>query len=155
MSESERNIVALFTKNAREAVGIGLSEWKGQVRIDIRILVPALEDDTLIPTKKGISLRVEKYPELLDAVHKLGETMSNEKLVARIKKSSKEEIRVGTTTFKDIPLIYLRTFTLIGEKAEWKPTQRGISIKVDLYESLLDGMEKLGTAIEKSGIQTA
>ncbi len=149
MNKVNGNRVKLFSKNAREAVGVGISEWKGQPRVDIRIYVPSLEDNTLIPTKKGISLPIEKYPELMEALYKLGDTMSNEKLVARIKKSGKEEIRVGTTTFRDIPMIYLRVYTPIGEKSEWKPTQRGVNLKVDLYESLLEAVEGLGEEIEK------
>ena len=153
MDKTEANVVKIFSKNAREAIGVGLSEWKGQVRVDVRIYVPSLEDtDTLIPTKKGLSLPVEKFPELMKAIYKLGETMSNEKVVARIKKSGKEEIRVGTSMYRDIPLIYIRTFAPIGEKKEWKPTQRGISLKVDLYENLLSAFEELDQEIEKQGL---
>ena len=137
----------IFSKSAKEAIGVGLNDWKGKVRIDIRTFVPVIGEDGLTPTPKGISLNVDKYPELLKAVQELGEVMSNDKLVAQIPKNEKEEVRVGVNTYKNIPLIYIRIFAKSKGGDEWTATRKGISIKVDLYPRLLEAVEQLGNAI--------
>jgi len=150
MNKEEGNLISIFAKSSQEAVGVSLNEWRGQIRIDIRIYVPLLEDDSLIPTKKGISLKADLFPQLLEAIKGLGNVMSSEKEVARIKKSSTEEIRIGVTTFKDIPLIYLRTYTLFGsDPPEWRPTRKGVSLKVDLYPKLYEAIEKVEVELKK------
>ena len=139
----------LFSKSAQEAIGVGLNEWKGKLRIDIRTFVPVIGEEGLMPTPKGISLDVDQFPELLQAVQDLGEVMTNDKLVARISKNPTQEIRVGVNTFRNMPLIYIRTFTRKDENTEdWTPTKKGISIKVDLYPRLLEAIESLGDQIE-------
>ena len=139
----------IFSKSAKEAIGVGLNHWKDKVRIDIRTFVPVIGEDGLTPTPKGVSLNVDLYPQLLQAVRDLGEVMSNDKLVARIPKNDKEEVRVGVNTFKNIPLIYIRRFVKSkGGEEEWTPTRKGISIKVDLYPRLLEAIEGLGDEID-------
>ena len=146
------NVLALFAKSAREAVGVAISEWKGEPRIDVRIYVPIIGEDSLVPTKKGISLSLDQYPQLLDGVRRLGDVMSNERVVARIGKSERSEVRIGITIFRGNPLIYLRTFVQFGsDDPEWKPTQKGVSLRVDLYPKLLEAIEAAGSEIDARG----
>jgi len=148
MSDPEGFETLLFTKSSKEAIGVGLNEWQGKIRVDIRTYVQAIGENGLLPTKKGISLPIEHYPQLLEAIRQLGDVMSAEKTVACIRKSTREEVRIGITKFKGIPLIYLRTFANYGsESTELKPTKKGVSIRVDLYPKLLEAVEALGQEV--------
>jgi hypothetical protein len=140
-------IVGSFGKNAREAICVGFGAYKGKQLIFVRTYVQAIGADELVPTQEGISLPVSSYPALLAGVKALGEVMGSDKVVARIPKNSKQEVRVGFNTYKEIPLIYVRTFLLIGKADEWSPTKKGVSMRVDLYPHLLEAVEKLGGAL--------
>ena len=73
--------------------------------------------------------------------------MSSEKVVAKIQKNSKQQIWVGLNIFKDIPLLYVRTYSKFGDEEEYKPTKRGVSMKVELYPQLLEAVEKLANFV--------
>ncbi len=151
MVESDEDFVSLFAKSTTEMIGTVVTEWKGKPRFDIRIYVQAVGEDNLVPTQKGLSLEFEYYPMLLIGVRALGEVMGNNKLVATIPKSKREEVRIGVNLYMGNPLIYMRTFLLFNATdTEWKPTQKGISLRVDLYPKLLEAVEALGPAIEEA-----
>jgi len=143
-SENNGKVVASFVKNNTEAVCVGISEWKGKQLIFVRVFVQALGEDTLVPTKAGISLSIDKYDELLKGVQAIGDVMGSDKVVAKITKNNKQEIWIGFNVYKGIPLIYLRTFSAYGEGEELKPTKQGVSLKVEQYSFLLEAIEKLG-----------
>jgi hypothetical protein len=144
--ENKTVVVASFPKNAREAICVGTSEYKGKQLIFVRAYVPSLSGE-LIPTPKGISLAVEKCGELVAGVRALEAAGSTEKEVARIQKNSKEEIRVEISIFKEMPLIQIRTYALFGENTGFKATQKGVAMNVNLLPQLLEAMQKLSVAV--------
>jgi hypothetical protein len=143
--EGENVIVASFPKNNREVICVGVSEYKGKNLIFVRAFSPTL-DHELVPTRDGISLAMEKCDELVQGVRALGDVMSSDKVVARIKKNSIQEVWIGTNTFKDIPLIFIRIYAAYGGE-EFKPTKQGVSMRVDLFPKLLEAVEKLAEAV--------
>ena len=143
-------IVGSFAKNTREAICVGVSEWKGRTLIFVRTFAQALEGDVLVPTREGVSLAASLYPDLLAGVRALGEVMGSDKVVARICKNERQEVRVGFNTYKGNPLIYIRTFSLFKGSEEWSPTRQGVTMRVDLYPHLLEAVEKLGEALSES-----
>jgi len=143
MEENETELIAFFQKNARELIGTCIAEWKGTQRVDIRIYSQAIGDDVLIPTTKGVSVPLELYPSVLDGVRRLGDVMGRDKVVSRIPKSKKTEIRVGINTFRGKTLLYIRQFAIMDDSEEMKPTKKGISISVDQYPQLLEIIEAL------------
>lgn len=56
-------IIARFVKNSVEEVRLSLTEFKGHKLIDIRAFYLDL-DNEYKPTKKGIAISVDLYPEL-------------------------------------------------------------------------------------------
>jgi hypothetical protein len=144
VSEESGKIVASFLKNARELVCSGVDEWMGERRLFIRVYVRAVDGDDLLPTREGVTLPVEQALELHKAIQGLGDVASNDKLVACIPKSPTKELRVGCNVFKNIPLIYVRTFARTeAGSAEWFPTRQGISLRVELYPALAESMQYL------------
>lgn len=58
-------VIASFAKNSFEEVRISLTEFKGKELIDLRVYYqPDGEEEEMRPTKKGITISSEKFPEL-------------------------------------------------------------------------------------------
>jgi hypothetical protein len=64
-------VVYSFPKGKRSEVRASLSNYRGELRADIRLWVPGDGEDELVPTKSGISVPVEDLPRLLEAVQAL------------------------------------------------------------------------------------
>ncbi len=60
--------ISKVPKNAREVIFLSLSEFKGHRLIDIRVHVPGDDEDTWVPTRKGVSLAVALYPAFKQAL---------------------------------------------------------------------------------------
>ncbi|MBI3325773.1 MAG: transcriptional coactivator p15/PC4 family protein [Nitrospinae bacterium] len=73
--------MASITKNSTEEVRISLTSYRGYELIDIRVY---FQDDRgeWRPTKRGVSLSVDSFAELRDAIGKV-EEMLNELPAAR------------------------------------------------------------------------
>ena len=69
-------LVTKFEKNATEEVRVSLTEYKGHELIYIRVYY-APPGREAIPTKKGLTMSVDLYPDLMDAVVKLGKALEN------------------------------------------------------------------------------
>lgn len=60
-----------FQKNAGEKVHIQFNQYKGSDLIDIRVYYDTDNDESeWRPTRKGISIRVDLLPELLEGLQK-------------------------------------------------------------------------------------
>lgn len=62
-------VVYEFDKNSIEKVRISLTDYKGHRLIDIRVYYEN-DDKKFLPTRKGISLLLELFPELLKGIEK-------------------------------------------------------------------------------------
>jgi hypothetical protein len=63
--------IATIEKNAIEQLRVELSEYQGHNLISLRIWANYdSSTDDKHPTKKGLALRVEKLPELIEALQK-------------------------------------------------------------------------------------
>ncbi|PKN85022.1 MAG: hypothetical protein CVU46_12390 [Chloroflexi bacterium HGW-Chloroflexi-8] len=142
----ETRIVAKFEKNAQEMICVGVNQWQEKWRCFIRVYYPGTEkSEDWLPTKKGISLDLVHFPELQSAIYDLGTDLETEREVAVINKGAAQEIRINLSSFKKIKLINIRTYVKID--SEWNPTQKGVSLKPDLFPALCDGIEKLAKMI--------
>ncbi len=150
--EDETRIVHCFPRNSREAVCVGISTYQGKTYVFIRCYAPALTGDDLIPLKKGISLAISKCGQLVEGVRALGDVMSSNKLVARIKKNNQQEIRIATSEYAGHHLIDIRTYGAYGDSAELSPMKKGVSMNVELYPKLLEAVEKLEAAVVALGV---
>ncbi len=66
MDNASQTIVDI-QKNARESIRVSISEFKGYQLVDMRVFVEA-DDDEAKPTKKGLCVRVELIPQLIEAL---------------------------------------------------------------------------------------
>lgn len=148
--EGTEEIVASFRKSAQEVVCIGLNEWRGETWIFVRIYVPSVDyEGAFIRTKKGVSLRAGRYLELKEAIEDLGNVFSPETVVAMLPKGERSQVRVGFNEYKGQRLIYVRNFVRLSQDdEEWTPTKKGVSVRVDQYPRLLEGIRALGERLD-------
>jgi hypothetical protein len=77
---SEARIVHSFEKNSRETIVASLKMYNGYRLADLRIYVENDEGEE-VPTKKGLCVKVEDLPGLLEGVQALVEA-SEERVAA-------------------------------------------------------------------------
>jgi hypothetical protein len=142
--EGESTIVASFPKNSREMICVGISQWQGKPRLFVRLYAQTPEAEQPVPTKEGITLPVEQYQALLEGVRALEGTSGKEVVTAKISKNKTQQVWVGANIYKDIPLVYIRTYAAFVGSQELKPAKQGVSIRAELYPKLLEAVEKLG-----------
>lgn len=64
-------VIASFEKNSFEEVRISLTEFKGKDLIDLRVYYRPDDGEEMRPTKKGVTISPEKFPELKKAILEL------------------------------------------------------------------------------------
>jgi len=69
---SERIVIK---KNSRESIVISQTEFKGNALVDMRIFFTNKDGD-LSPTKKGLSIRLEKLDELVATLSALSQDIN-------------------------------------------------------------------------------
>lgn len=81
-------VVAEFAKNTQEQVRLSISRYRGRDYADIRVWV---ENDAgeRIPTKKGLTLDPEVWPQLMAGLRKLEGELVSRGLI------DKEDLEVG------------------------------------------------------------
>jgi hypothetical protein len=141
-------IVDGFLKNAREMVVGELSDFQGKQYAHIRIMVPAA-DGEWIRTAKGVAVEAGRASELQDAIRKLLDVAATDRVVARIPLGSKREIRVGVQPFRGDQYVYVRTYVSTDEG--WHPTEKGIHLRTERLNELVDLVDRLVAAIGKTG----
>lgn len=73
-------IIATFNKNKRDVVRLSVNEFAGRTIINLRVFYPG-NDGKLLPGDQGIALAPHLYPDLADAVRRLGEHLVQEGLL--------------------------------------------------------------------------
>ena len=64
-----QKLISKFEKNSMEEIRVELSEYKGQTYLNIRAWIEN-DNNEFVPTKKGLTINVELFPELLEALKK-------------------------------------------------------------------------------------
>jgi len=72
-------LIASFEKNSLEEVRISLTEVKGKELIDLRVYYQPENGEEKRPTKKGITISPEKFPELKKAILALEKALQERK----------------------------------------------------------------------------
>ena len=70
---SDATPIATIGKNQREQVRVQLDTFKGARLVDLRVFAAFTSSNIMMPTKKGVSVRVELLPELDGALSRAQE----------------------------------------------------------------------------------
>jgi hypothetical protein len=76
-------VIAKFEKNATEQIHVTLREYRGHQLIDLRTYYQA-DNGEWRPTKKGISLSVELFSELKQAIIDLEKLLQERDLIESV-----------------------------------------------------------------------
>jgi len=77
---NENEVIHSFQKNATEEVRVSLTEYLGHKLIDIRVYYQG-EDNEFRPTKKGLSISVEKFSDLQEAIKNAEKMLKKKKIL--------------------------------------------------------------------------
>ena len=58
----------VIEKNSRESIVVSETEYKGNKYVDVRVFYKDGPEETLKPTRKGVSIRPEQVAELFAAL---------------------------------------------------------------------------------------
>ena len=153
MEEDATNteIITSFVKNRTETVVFSINEYMGRMLADIRLYYHTASQLEPVPTRKGVSLEVSQWPELFAAIQALGAHLTSEGTVAEIKKSDAQIVRVSTRMYRERMLMDIRVMTRYKNSEEYRFTQKGTAMSVELYEDLLEAAGKLDEAVRQLG----
>jgi len=70
-------VLHTFAKNSFDEVWTYLQSYKGELRAHVRIFTTG-DDETMHPTKKGISVSLDDVPKLAEAVTALVEAVKKQ-----------------------------------------------------------------------------
>ena len=74
-------LIAQFEKNATEVVRVSLTEYRGRKLVDVRVYYSDGEGQ-YHPTKKGVSLSVDVYPDFKRALLELEKILLERDLIS-------------------------------------------------------------------------
>jgi hypothetical protein len=138
-----------FPKNATEHVAAAVQEYKGKCSAHLRVYMRSADDETeFVPTRKGLTLPLDKVGELRDGVRLLRDVAATNRVVAVID-DGREQVRVGVHTFKGNLYAYVRRHYKSG--GEWKPSPKGLDVRAELVDDLVDLVEELASAVKQPG----
>jgi hypothetical protein len=73
-------LIAQFEKNATEVVRVSLTEYRGRKLVDVRVYYSD-DEGQYHPTKKGVSLSVDVYPDFKRALLELEKILLERDLI--------------------------------------------------------------------------
>ncbi len=68
---------SIFVKNSRESIVVSKNEYMGNELIDIRTFFTNAEGE-LSPTKKGVTIRAEKFNDFLNTLSSFAQAVEEE-----------------------------------------------------------------------------
>ncbi len=71
----ETQMIHSFPKNALEEIRVSISHYRGKQYIDLRVYYKT-DDGEFHPSKKGVTLSPDLFPELEEAVNRLREALN-------------------------------------------------------------------------------
>ena len=74
-------LIAQFEKNATEVVRVSLTEYRGRKLLDVRVYYSD-DEGQYRPTKKGVSLSVDVYPDFKRALLELEKILLERDLIS-------------------------------------------------------------------------
>lgn len=70
--------------------------------------------------------------------------------IAIIPKNANEKIHIGLDQYQKHNLAFIRIYYNSGD-ADWRPTKKGLSVKVTLLNDVIQGLEKAREQAQKVG----
>jgi hypothetical protein len=73
--------IATFKKNKFQEIRVGVREFKGNDLVDIRTWTMTQGSDDMVPTAKGVSINVQIFKDLKNALAKVEEVLIENRMI--------------------------------------------------------------------------
>ena len=73
--------IATFKKNKFQEIRVGIREFKGNDLVDIRTWTMTQGSDDMVPTAKGVSINVQIFKDLKNALAKVEEVLVENRMI--------------------------------------------------------------------------
>ncbi len=73
--------IATFKKNKFQEIRVGVREFKGNDLVDIRTWTMTQGSDDMVPTAKGVSINVQIFKDLKNALAKVEEVLVENRMI--------------------------------------------------------------------------
>ena len=77
------------TKNSQETIRFQITEYRGKSYADVRIFYRD-SDDTLKPTRKGVTISPSLWPEFVQGIERLGAELAEQGLLEEVEEAITE-----------------------------------------------------------------
>jgi len=140
--------IAKIKKNANSEIWVCLSEFQSKQYVDVREYFLTADDRQWRPTKKGLMILPQFLTEVVAGIEAL-ETQTDLGTVATVPKSTHDEIQIGYRQFGTSRYGEVRLWYWSNEDSERKPSQKGVTFKLELVESLVNALTEAEEVLEK------
>ena len=145
--EEEANV--RFQKPLSKDKQVTANVWNREMRIDLRVW----EEDFKFPSKKGVSLPLTVWKNLVVNTDILSEALEKEE---RGYLTDKVSVHIGGGQYASVntayPCIDIRQFWLPEDAQEPMPTRKGIILKRSEWQELLSAIPKIAAAVPELAI---
>lgn len=142
-------VLKKLKKNSSEEVWIAVTDYKGRELLDLRVYYRSIDDMQMKPTKRGVSLPLNKAADLLAALEKINLlTTTVGEPVAMIEKSETETVQIALKEFKGRKLVDVRTYFRPQAGDDLIPSQKGVAFKLDksgILDEVKDALRRAQT----------
>jgi hypothetical protein len=131
-----RCIVGKIRKNATNEIWAVLTDFTGEMRLDIREYFHGDGDDGFLPTKKGISIPIAEIPKLREALNALMKS-TEPGVIARFSRTGRTEIQAGIRNYQGHTYADLRLFFVSdSSNIDYRPSNKGVTMNLSLVPVL-------------------
>jgi hypothetical protein len=77
--------------------------------------------------------------------------MSDERTIATIQRGENSQVRVNIQSWDDRQYVHVRLYVRDDEGEEYHPTKKGIMLRIDQAQELIDGIKALEGELVEAG----
>ncbi len=135
----DERILAKIRKNATKEVWVVLTDYSGELRLDLRERFQG-DEGAFLPTKKGLAVPVSELPNLASALEELRDA-DGLGTVATFGRTARAEIRASICSYQGHSYAEVRRFIKAGgSEGEWLHG-KGVTMNQALVPSLLSAVQ--------------
>ncbi len=136
-------VLKRFKKNSSEEIWIAITDYKERELLDLRVYYRPIDEEEMKPTKRGVSLALNKAPDLLAALEKINADSPLNEPSAQMEKSDTETVQVALKEFKGHRLVDVRTYFRPQGSQDLMPSQKGVAFKFAMLEDVRDAVRQV------------
>jgi hypothetical protein len=140
-----QRVVGKIPKTVNNEIWVVVTDFTGEVRLDIREYFYSDGEAGFLPTKKGIAVPVAEIPALREALQVLAES-TEPGVIARLSRTPRTEIQVGVRTYQGHTYAELRLFFLAGP-TDYRPSPKGVTLNLSFVPLLAEMVGEAEAAI--------